>query len=190
MFPLLTNLSNFYLRFIDDIFLIWNGTKTEFDDFLKKINERHPSIKFEISKTEINFLDTIVFKVNNKLRTKVYVKPTDTQSYLQSKLERSNSTKKCIAYRQTLRFNKICYNRSNLHNNCKRLLSTLTKSGYNKTDPATQINRATSVPRNELLNKIKTSNTERLPLTVPYSRTLFIHLFIYFIFIYPWIQKK
>ena len=38
IFPLLTNLSDFYLRFIDDIFLIWNGTKTEFDDFFKKIN--------------------------------------------------------------------------------------------------------------------------------------------------------
>ena len=38
IFPLLTNLSDFYLRFIDDIFLTWNGTKTEFDDFLKKIN--------------------------------------------------------------------------------------------------------------------------------------------------------
>ena len=68
IFPLLTNLSDFYLGFIDDIFLIWNGTKTEFDNFLKKINERHPSIKFEyeMSKTEINFLDTTVFKVNNK----------------------------------------------------------------------------------------------------------------------------
>ena len=36
IFPLLTNLSNFYLRFTDGIFLIWNGTKTEFDNFLKK----------------------------------------------------------------------------------------------------------------------------------------------------------
>ena len=32
IFPLLTNLSNFYLRFID-IFLIWNSTKAEFDNF-------------------------------------------------------------------------------------------------------------------------------------------------------------
>ena len=78
MFPLLTNLSTFYLRFIDYIFLIWNCTKTEFDYFFIKLNECHPSIKFEISKTEINFLDTTVFKVDNKLRTKVYVKPTDT----------------------------------------------------------------------------------------------------------------
>ena len=79
IFPLLTNFSDFYLRFIDDIFLIWNGTKTEFDNFLKKINECHPSIKteYEMSKTEINFPNTTVFKVDNKLQTKVYVKPND-----------------------------------------------------------------------------------------------------------------
>ena len=29
-------LSDFYLRFIADIFLIWNGTKTQFDNFFKK----------------------------------------------------------------------------------------------------------------------------------------------------------
>ena len=48
----------------------------------------------------------------------------------------------------------------------------LTKRGYNKTDTATQINRAITIPRNEFLNKIKTSNTERLPLTVTYNSTL------------------
>ena len=35
IFPLLTNLSDFYECFIDDIFLIWNETRTEFDNFLK-----------------------------------------------------------------------------------------------------------------------------------------------------------
>ena len=64
--PLLINLNDFYLRFIDDIFLIWNGTKAEFDNFLKKIKGCHPSIKskYDMTKTEINFLDTIVSKVD------------------------------------------------------------------------------------------------------------------------------
>ena len=125
-----------------------------------------------MSKTEINFLDTTVFKVDNKLRNKLYVKPTDRQSYLHRKPEHPNSTKKNIACSQALRFNKICYNRSDLHNNCKRLLNTLTKRGYNKTDTTTQINNAIKVPKIELRNKIKTSNTEGLPLTVTYNRTL------------------
>ena len=72
-----------------------------------------------MSKTEINFLNITVFKVDNKLRAKVYVKPTDRQSYLHSKSEHPNST-------------KICYNRSDLHNNFKRLLNSLTKRAYNK----------------------------------------------------------
>ena len=171
-------ISTFYLCFIDNIFLIWNGTKTEFDNFFKKINECHPSIKYEyeMSKTEINFLDTTVFKVDNKLRTKVYVKLTDRQSYLHKTkksipLSTPHSTKKNIAYSQALRFNKICYNRSDPHNNCKRLLNTLTERGYNKTDTTTQINRAITIARKELLNKIKTSNIERLPLTVTYNKT-------------------
>ena len=52
------------------------------------------------------------------------------------------------------------------------MLNTLTKRGYNKPDTTKQINRAITVPRDELLNKIKTSNTEYLPLTVTYNRTL------------------
>ena len=94
-----------------------------------------------------------MFKVDNKLQTKVYVKPTNRQSYLQSKSEHPNSTKKSIAYSQALRFNKICYKRSNLHNNCKRLLNALTKRGCNKADTATQINGAISILKNELLLK-------------------------------------
>ena len=125
-----------------------------------------------MSKAEINFLGTSVFKVDNKLRAKVYVKPTDRQSYLHSISEHPISTKKGIVYSQALRFSKICYNRTDLHNNCKRLRSTLTKRGCNKTDTTTQINRAITVRRNVLLNKIKTSDTERLLLTVTYNRTL------------------
>ena len=125
-----------------------------------------------MSQAEINFLDTTVFTVDNKLRTKIYVKPTDKHSCLRSKSEDLNSTKKSITYSQGLRFNNTCYNRSDLHNNCKRLLNTLTKRGYNKADTTTQINRTITIPRNVSLNKIKTSNTERLPLTVTYNKTL------------------
>ena len=49
-----------------------------------------------MSKTEINFLETIVFKLDNKLATIVYVKPTNRQSYLQSKSEHPNLTKKVL----------------------------------------------------------------------------------------------
>ena len=84
-----SNLGDFYLRFIDDIILVWNGTKTEFDNFLEKINECHHNIRseYEMSETEINFFNTTVFKVDKKLRTKVYAKPTKVDKYRQSHLQ-------------------------------------------------------------------------------------------------------
>ena len=38
--------------------------------------------EYEVSKREINFLDTATFKVDNGLRIEVYVKQTDMESYL------------------------------------------------------------------------------------------------------------
>ena len=66
-------------------------------------------------------------KVDNKLRTKVYLKTTIRKSYLHSKSEHLNSTNKSIAYSQGLRFSNIWYNRSDFHKNFKRLINTLTK---------------------------------------------------------------
>ena len=48
----------------------------------------------------------------------------------------------------------------------------ITERGYNKTDTTTQISRAITIPGNELVNKIKTSNTERLTFIVTYNRNL------------------
>ena len=48
----------------------------------------HPTIKFDyqINVTEINFLDTTVYKdADGKMRTKLYRKPTDRQNFLHSK---------------------------------------------------------------------------------------------------------
>ena len=55
---------------------------------------------------------------------------------------------------------------------CKQLLNTLTKRVYNKTDTTTPINCAIIILRKELLKKLKHLNTERLPLTIAYNRTL------------------
>ena len=57
-----------------------------------------------MSKTEIIFFGTLVFKVDNKLQKRMYVKPTSRQRYLYSKSEYPNSTKKSIAYSQALNY--------------------------------------------------------------------------------------
>ena len=74
-----------YLRFLDDIFIIWRGSREQFEEFLAILNNHHESIKLkaEFSDQAVNFLDTTVFKGNgftnnHILDTQVYFKPTDT----------------------------------------------------------------------------------------------------------------
>ena len=48
-----------WLRYIDDIFFIWNESQEKLDEFLEKFNNFHPNLKFrsEKSKNSVNFLD-------------------------------------------------------------------------------------------------------------------------------------
>ena len=44
IYPLIEKISNFYLRFIDDIFLIWTGTTDQLMKFKQQINEVTPHL--------------------------------------------------------------------------------------------------------------------------------------------------
>ena len=64
----------------DDIFLFWNGTLEQLKEFIEKLNNLHPTIKFEAnySLTSIDFLDTHIYKaINGKLYTTLHSQLTD-----------------------------------------------------------------------------------------------------------------
>ena len=111
------NKSKLYLRFIDDIFIIWTASKEGLLNFIQEINQVHQSIKFtvEYSENSINFLDTMVYISNNRLFTKVYKKPTDRLLYLHKHLYHPENLKWNIPYGQALRLRKICTNDSEHH---------------------------------------------------------------------------
>ena len=74
-----------WLRFIDDIFMIWQYGRMELDKFLNALNNHHNKIKFtyNIDQNEIPFLDTMVYRSpNNRICPKRYHKPTDQKYYL------------------------------------------------------------------------------------------------------------
>ena len=47
IYPFIKTFLLIYLRFIDDIFFIWTGSKAGLEKFLNELNKKHPSIKFE-----------------------------------------------------------------------------------------------------------------------------------------------
>ena len=73
-----------WLRFIDDIFMIWKDGEQQLRWFLEALNNYHPTRKFThtMDKNEIAFLDTIVYRSpTNRIYTRIYHKPTDQKHY-------------------------------------------------------------------------------------------------------------
>ena len=74
-----------YLRYIDNIFMVWIKSESELRHFMNEIIKKHQSIKFDfkLSKESIEFLDTLVhIDSKNRLPTTLYKTPTDCQNYL------------------------------------------------------------------------------------------------------------
>ena len=99
-----------WVRFIDDIFLIWDAGETELMEFIKHLNAVHDSIKFthDISKKEIPFLDTVVKIHNGVLITDLYNKETDAHNYLHYRPSHPSQCKEGIPFGQFLCLRRIC----------------------------------------------------------------------------------
>ena len=77
-----------YTRYVDDTFIVFNGTHTQVDMFFKFINDINRNIKFTMemeTNNSLNFLDVSVLKRNNHLGFKIYRKPTTTDIVINAK---------------------------------------------------------------------------------------------------------
>ena len=101
IYPFKTDKTIMFLRFIDDLFMIWTDSEQELPDFMSDLNKKHASIKFEFkySQTKIEFLDVLVYKdQNNMLQATIYRKQTDRQNYLDARSKHPKSLKDNIPY--------------------------------------------------------------------------------------------
>ena len=75
----------FWKRQMDNIFFVWNGTKEELELFVWHLNGFECKIQFtlEVEKNRyLPFLDVGITRLDSKLVTKIYRKPTHTQQYI------------------------------------------------------------------------------------------------------------
>ena len=65
-----------FFRYIDDVFLTWNGTEKDLIAFLNQANKWDPHIKldYKIGKS-LPFLDAVFTNADGRLETSVYHKP-------------------------------------------------------------------------------------------------------------------
>ena len=99
-----------YLRYIDDIFMIWQHSVTELDTFIEHMNTCSEHIKFTVAKSteQIAFLDTLVKLDRGQILTDLYSKPTDSYNYLYYNSAHPQRCKDSIPHSQFLRVRRIC----------------------------------------------------------------------------------
>ena len=129
-----------YLRYLDDIWGIWEGSKDEFELFLSVLNSHDPSIKLdsEFHAQSIDFLDTTVFKGqefnnNHQLEVKVYFKKTDLHTLLFKTSFHPKHTFGGIVKSQLIRFDRICTRKADFLEAVKILFKALRHRGYSRT---------------------------------------------------------
>ncbi|XP_057307323.1 uncharacterized protein LOC130645336 [Hydractinia symbiolongicarpus] len=134
IFDKFPNLITIFLRFLDDIFFIWEHSEEELHKFFIYLNSIHPTIKFtyEYSTEEISFLDTTIYldKRSRKLKTKLFIKPTDSRALLHFTSYHPHHTKRGIIYSQALRYRMITSQDSILKCELDELKSILLTRGY------------------------------------------------------------
>jgi hypothetical protein len=122
-----------WLRFIDDIFMVWDQGEESLTQFLHTLNNCHHSIKFtwDISSTSVTFLDTkVLLDENNRLYTTLYCKPTDSHSYLLYSSHHPIHLKNSLPYSQLLRIRRICSKIEDFDQNAKLICSHFLHRGY------------------------------------------------------------
>lgn len=128
-----------YLRYLDDIFMIWEHPKETFDPFFNTLNTAHPNIKLKsnIQEHELEFLDVLIYKGQHFAKsgtfdTKVYFKPTDSHALLHKQSYHPQHTFAGIVKSQLVRFGRICRSEKDFDEATHILFSALYRRGYSR----------------------------------------------------------
>ena len=157
-----------WVRFIDDILMIWNHGKQALEQFKELPNNIHPTIKFsfESNENEIPFLDTIIYRgKDNHILTRLYHKPTDNKQYLHFNSAHPWRQKRSVPYGLLIRCKRICSEETYFIKESRAIIQQLALRNYPKSllqealDKVNNMNRTTKTEPENTPTKNQTNNT-------------------------------
>ena len=169
------NLGNFifenWSRFLDDCETLLEENKINPNDLLTILNSINPSIQFtmEYSKDAIPFLDILIKRNNDNIWMDIYYKPTDTHRCLPFSSNHPNHCKKNIPFTLARHICTIVENTEAKMKHLENLKINLSKYQYPKQLTEFGINKALSVPLQELRTPKTISIDNSLPFITTYN---------------------
>lgn len=167
-----------WLRFIDDVFVVWQGTIEEFNHFIRFCDEFATSkklksnIRFTSSppSKSAEFLDTrVLVNDDGTLSTDLYTKPTASHQYLHRNSYHTKHVTSSLPKSQFMRIRRICSRVSDYDRHANAFMEYFMKRNYHKKQLTRMIQEVRQMKREELLTyKKRTETCDRIPLVLTY----------------------
>ncbi|XP_040206678.1 uncharacterized protein LOC120937480 [Rana temporaria] len=121
-----------WVRFIDDVLVVWRGTTAEFEKFMSELNNntRNIFITFKVDREQIEFLDLMIRKEGRTIVTNTFRKPTAGNTLLHATSHHPWALIRGIPIGQFLRIRRNCTQIKDFHKESKELGQRFRKRGY------------------------------------------------------------
>ena len=168
-------------RYINDIKFLWTGSEAELKEFVKHLNNFHPTIKFKCKNgsnynfetRSVDFLDTTMWiDQNGFIQTTLYTKPSRVVQYLLPSSSHPSHITKNIPYSLAYRLRRIESVEANFLENLHLLRSELISRKYRPAIIDAAIERVKSISRDSTLEKVKRPPNQRIVLSIPFDKRL------------------
>ena len=163
--------SHTWLRYIDDIFMIWTEGLDNLKIFIDYLNNIHSTIKFTSSHSSNNipFLDVSVPLTNNRsISTDLCTKPTDKHQHLLYSSCHPLHTKRAIPFSLALRLRRICSTDATFHTRTAQL--TMPPTSLNEVTPVTSSTNNYDAPPTSPANPLYKPDINK-PKRIPFITT-------------------
>ena len=164
-----------WLRFVDDVFRIWKGSKEEFLKFVEVCNGEEERIKVthEVCRKEAIFLDVkVTKKEDGNWKTELYIKPTDCTRYLHTQSDHPRHVKEGIAKGQVRRLRRICSEEEDYWKYSKVVERKLVSQGYGVNAVRRQIREGSKMGRKAALERAEVKRDDRVNFVITHSSYL------------------
>ena len=143
-------------RFIDDVLMLFEGSKEECEKLVDRLNSLRPGVvkfKFEYSTEMVEFLDLKIFFENERLETDLYIKPSNLQLYLYFLSNHPEPCKQGVVYGQALRIIERCSKIEDRDHHLENLKTKLLDRNYPDKLIKEKFAQAKKKTRKEIINQ-------------------------------------
>ena len=154
-----------YLRYIDDIFIMWQQGEDKLEHFHAYVNSIHPNINLTStsSSTNIPYLDVSASFDGTKIHTSLYTKSTDRHGYLHYKSFHPIHIKKSIVYSQFIGYKRICSDKFTFEYQASNIFQHFLSKDYPFKLISDELRKVCHIDRNNLPKYSHKTDTKNIP---------------------------